>query len=228
MDKEKFGRKNTEHCLLSWLKRSWTMEWLARSSWIWFLMQDLVSDSISLIAWFRWFSCSVWSLWLFARYHHKFCMSKLSRFVRFIVSHSKKALQMEKSRYFTPHSSATANNAALEKQEERVTKAKPRKRRHVIVEYSEESNVAPTPSTDSVGEPDPVKTEPGFIPDGVMVKVEPKAEVGQSIKSELWEPPNWREQLDGIREMRKNRDAPVDTMGCERCHDHDALPQVQR
>jgi len=28
--------------------------------------------------------------------------------------------------------------------------------------------------------------------------------------------------------MRKDRDAPVDTMGCERCHDHDALPHIQR
>jgi len=49
-----------------------------------------------------------------------------------------------------------------------------------------------------------------------------------SVKTENWEPPNWQEQLKGIQEMRKSRDAPVDTMGCERCHDHDALPNIQR
>ena len=43
-----------------------------------------------------------------------------------------------------------------------------------------------------------------------------------------WEPASWREQLENIREMRKNKDAPVDTMGCTKICDRDAPPQVNR
>ncbi|XP_048408314.1 endonuclease III-like protein 1 isoform X1 [Stegostoma tigrinum] len=43
-----------------------------------------------------------------------------------------------------------------------------------------------------------------------------------------WEPENWREQLDNIREMRKGRDAPVDHMGAEQCFDKTAAPKVMR
>ena len=31
-----------------------------------------------------------------------------------------------------------------------------------------------------------------------------------------WKPGNWPKTLQNIREMRKNRDAPVDVMGCEK------------
>ena len=41
-------------------------------------------------------------------------------------------------------------------------------------------------------------------------------------------PENWEEVYDNILEMRKNRDAPVDSMGCERAHDPDAEPKVRR
>ncbi|NXT84330.1 NTH protein, partial [Zapornia atra] len=43
-----------------------------------------------------------------------------------------------------------------------------------------------------------------------------------------WEPKDWREQLERIREMRKKRDAPVDEMGVEKCYDSSAPPQVMR
>ncbi|NXX97456.1 NTH protein, partial [Centropus bengalensis] len=43
-----------------------------------------------------------------------------------------------------------------------------------------------------------------------------------------WEPKHWREQLERIREMRRNRDAPVDEMGVEKCFDSSAAPQVMR
>ncbi|XP_067390335.1 endonuclease III-like protein 1 isoform X2 [Emydura macquarii macquarii] len=43
-----------------------------------------------------------------------------------------------------------------------------------------------------------------------------------------WEPRNWRQQLDNIREMRKNKDAPVDQMGAEKCFDSSAPPEVMR
>ena len=47
-----------------------------------------------------------------------------------------------------------------------------------------------------------------------------------SVKKEKWEPPGWRTQLENINEMRKNRDAPVDTMGCDVISDALASPQV--
>ncbi|XP_074027524.1 nth-like DNA glycosylase 1 [Leptinotarsa decemlineata] len=41
-------------------------------------------------------------------------------------------------------------------------------------------------------------------------------------------PYNWETVLTNLREMRKNCDAPVDTMGCHKCHEEDALPNVMR
>lgn len=41
-----------------------------------------------------------------------------------------------------------------------------------------------------------------------------------------WEPRDWRQQLERIQEMRRNRDAPVDEMGVEKCYDSSAPPQV--
>ncbi|KAH9498386.1 hypothetical protein Btru_008142, partial [Bulinus truncatus] len=46
-------------------------------------------------------------------------------------------------------------------------------------------------------------------------------------KSE-WQPPKWLEQLRNITEMRKSRDAPVDTMGCDVISDSNASPEVFR
>lgn len=46
------------------------------------------------------------------------------------------------------------------------------------------------------------------------------------VKTELWEPPDWRKQLGYIREMRSSRDAPVDNMGAEKCYDTEAPAHV--
>ncbi|VDP82831.1 unnamed protein product [Echinostoma caproni] len=43
-----------------------------------------------------------------------------------------------------------------------------------------------------------------------------------------WEPKNWREQLANIDRMREARDAPVDTMGCERLASRIEDPKVFR
>ena len=40
------------------------------------------------------------------------------------------------------------------------------------------------------------------------------------------EPPLWQQQLANVLEMRKFRDAPVDTMGCSIIGDTDATPEV--
>uniref|UniRef100_A0A8C6TZ97 Endonuclease III-like protein 1 n=1 Tax=Neogobius melanostomus TaxID=47308 RepID=A0A8C6TZ97_9GOBI len=55
-----------------------------------------------------------------------------------------------------------------------------------------------------------------------------KEEDDTQMKREHWEPAEWRKQLDHIREMRSHRDAPVDTMGAEKCYDHDVPAQIKR
>ncbi len=41
-------------------------------------------------------------------------------------------------------------------------------------------------------------------------------------------PANWRRVYDNILKMREARDAPVDSMGCERAHDEMAEPKVTK
>lgn len=47
-------------------------------------------------------------------------------------------------------------------------------------------------------------------------------------KQAKWEPKNWRQLLANIREMRKERNAPVDTMGCEKCPDEYSDEKTKR
>lgn len=46
------------------------------------------------------------------------------------------------------------------------------------------------------------------------------------LKKDKWQPPFWKQQLLNIYEMRRCRDAPVDTMGCDRISDRKAEPKV--
>ncbi|CAN7989074.1 unnamed protein product, partial [Ixodes hexagonus] len=39
-----------------------------------------------------------------------------------------------------------------------------------------------------------------------------------------WKPDNWEQVLSNIRQMRQGKDAPVDTMGCDKCPDQ-TLPE---
>lgn len=56
---------------------------------------------------------------------------------------------------------------------------------------------------------------------------EPKSTKGVKRPSSAGrEPDNWAEVLENIRQMRKNKDAPVDTMGCDKLYDDDVSPQV--
>lgn len=55
----------------------------------------------------------------------------------------------------------------------------------------------------------------------------PKKEVSSTQgQTSGWQPANWREQLANIREMRKSRDAPVDSQGCEKTADVNESPEV--
>lgn len=46
------------------------------------------------------------------------------------------------------------------------------------------------------------------------------------VKTEHWEPLDWKKQLGYIQEMRSGRDAPVDNMGAEKCYDTEAPARV--
>ncbi|XP_034544667.1 endonuclease III-like protein 1 isoform X2 [Notolabrus celidotus] len=48
------------------------------------------------------------------------------------------------------------------------------------------------------------------------------------MKVEHWQPPDWKKQLEYIREMRSSRDAPVDKMGAEKCYDSEAPAHARR
>lgn len=66
--------------------------------------------------------------------------------------------------------------------------------------------------------------------DAVSSKKSPKRpkitiEYETEAKKEKWEPQNWIETLNNIRDMRKSADAPVDTMGCDKFEDETATPE---
>lgn len=44
----------------------------------------------------------------------------------------------------------------------------------------------------------------------------------ETDKKLKWEPPHWEEVLKNLREMRKDQEAPVDSMGCHKCMDEEA------
>lgn len=48
------------------------------------------------------------------------------------------------------------------------------------------------------------------------------------MQSEDGKPLHWEAVLNNLREMRKNRDAPVDSMGCHKCPDESESPEVIR
>ncbi|XP_037546435.1 endonuclease III-like protein 1 [Nematolebias whitei] len=55
-----------------------------------------------------------------------------------------------------------------------------------------------------------------------------KEDVASGVKREEWEPPDWKKQLDFIRNMRSGRSAPVDNLGAEKCYDAEAPAHVRR
>lgn len=47
-------------------------------------------------------------------------------------------------------------------------------------------------------------------------------------KKDKWQPENWEQTLNNIREMRKHKTAPVDEMGCHKCADPNATEADNR
>lgn len=54
------------------------------------------------------------------------------------------------------------------------------------------------------------------------------SESSTADKQAKWEPKNWLAHFNNIREMRKAKNAPVDTMGCDKCSDVDTDEKTQR
>ena len=87
-------------------------------------------------------------------------------------------------------------------------------RKHVKIEYEEK-------------EGDNVQAGADNKSEDVAAKKRKKDTSTVREQSSGWEPANWREQLANIREMRKARDAPVDSQGCEKTADANQSPEVR-
>ena len=85
-------------------------------------------------------------------------------------------------------------------------------RRHIRIEYEEQQEDSSR---------DDKKTE------DVAAKKRKKDTSTMETQGSTWQPTNWREQLANIREMRKTRDAPVDSQGCEKTADESQAPEVR-
>ncbi|PSN34065.1 Endonuclease III-like protein 1 [Blattella germanica] len=108
-------------------------------------------------------------------------------------------------------SSAGIKTDCVKSEEINISAKKPKKtkRQHVTVAYDE-------PSKDDNGSKQS------------QIKEEQSTKDDTEMKKTKWEPKNWLEVVNNIREMRKNRDAPVDTMGCDKCSDDNAPVEVVR
>ena len=84
---------------------------------------------------------------------------------------------------------------------------KAKKRRHLSVEVALE----PNPTTPGA--------EQGHYLQQTARTTKPETET-------KWEPPQWREQLENIREMRREKDAPVDVVGAAELAAKDLPPAV--
>ena len=163
-----------------------------------------------------------------------FCLLRLFRSASYQLFLAK----MSQSKYFTRHKIATSAQLTHQQQgdgssvgqEKKQASKRESKRQHVKVDYQNdyhehakklknEPSQIKTEPIDSVNCPS-LKASPEAVQYVFKVKDEPKA------KTMKWEPPLWQEQLANVFEMRKFRDAPVDSMGCDVIGDRSASPKV--
>ncbi|KAL1494005.1 hypothetical protein ABEB36_009680 [Hypothenemus hampei] len=62
----------------------------------------------------------------------------------------------------------------------------------------------------------------------IKIESDDKEEGPKPSKNKNSTPPNWELILENLRDMRKKFDAPVDSMGCFKCADENASPEVIR
>ncbi|KAJ7372711.1 Endonuclease III-like protein 1 [Desmophyllum pertusum] len=119
---------------------------------------------------------------------------------------------MSTSPYFTSSGRQT-RSAAREAISALSTKQK-QPRRHIKIEYEKRQQEAVASEDNKIGD--------------VAAKKRKKEIPATKAHTSGWEPANWREQLANIREMRKSRDAPVDSQGCEKTADVNQSPETVR
>ena len=104
------------------------------------------------------------------------------------------------------------------------------RRNHVKIEYEEKKQL----QIDS-GETERQESKNdnvGIAHESPRARKRPRKEVHNvkvdTKKPSGWVPRNWQQQLENIREMRRERNAAVDHQGCERTADVTASPEIQR
>ena len=118
---------------------------------------------------------------------------------------------MSTSPYFT--SSGRQSRSAAREAISALSSKQKQPRRHIKIEYEKRHQEEDASDKNKVG--------------NVAAKKRKKEDsVAQQPQSSGWQPAHWREQLANIREMRKSRDAPVDTQGCEKTADGNQSPEV--
>jgi len=142
-----------------------------------------------------------------------------------VIANNRYLFVMSTSKYFTRAQHTFGNNDETE-QSKSTAISKPRlKRRHIKIETdAEDIKQDSSKSLDlKVEAVQFVKSEPSNT-----VKSEvPESMMSTEVTSE-WFPLQWKPQIANIIEMRKLRDAPVDTMGCDVISDVLAPPQDYR
>jgi endonuclease-3 len=100
------------------------------------------------------------------------------------------------------------------------------RRKHVKVEYENEEqtqNDVRQSKADNNGSTQDSMPRASKRPKKEINKMKAKTD-----NCSAWTPKNWQQQLENIREMRRDRNAAVDEQGCERTADVSASPEIQR
>lgn len=101
------------------------------------------------------------------------------------------------------------------------------KKEHVKIEYDEVKPLSVEHIKKEIESPERLKSEvcPKIEYDECDVKVKVEHVKKETRNKALL---NWESVLSNLREMRKNYDAPVDSMGCDQCMDGGADPKDMR
>lgn len=132
-----------------------------------------------------------------------------------------------------------AKKASVDEESKAVDVKKQRK--HIKIEFDDKSSVKlenEQSTATNAGSSDAAKTtvkqskkrasNDTNVGTTASIKTEIDDNAGTSSKQTKFEPKNWEQMLRNIREMRKDRSAPVDTMGCHKCSDEDSDEKTQR
>lgn len=116
----------------------------------------------------------------------------------------------------------------LEQTSNAIKKAR---KHHVKVEYDDDDKALVDGKSLSYTETDSKKKAKKYLIENSTTTDESNTTSSESTtpdKQAKWEPKNWWAHLNNIREMRKAKNAPVDTMGCHKCSDVDTDQKTQR